>query len=193
MNTIVAVDLDNVIAKTDFKIRQIIGSISSVSLSQQDIQTWEYADALVAKGIAPSSAQKIIGESLIRFHDEECLEVEPLEGAVENIFKLHDAGLEIIIVTSRPGNCEALTKRWLTKFSIPDSWLRMERNKAAVCTKWSLLIDDAPHHATSVAEQGTSVYLFDYPWNRNIEYHPLIKRVINWQELTATVLQLHTS
>lgn len=63
----IAVDLDNVIAKTDPQIRQIIQSISGVSLSQQDIQVWDYAEALVVKGLDRPAAQNSIAETRFDF------------------------------------------------------------------------------------------------------------------------------
>ncbi len=186
----IAVDLDNVIAKTDPKIRQIIQSISGVSLSQHDIQAWDYAEALIVKGLDRSAAQKITAETFDRFHGEHCSEVEPVEGAVESILKLYEAGSKIVIVTgrSKTKTCEELTRRWLRSLSIPDSWLMVEDNKASVCSIWSSLIDDAPHQARDVAEAGIRVYLFDYPWNKDVR-HRLVTRVSGWDDATALILK----
>ena len=190
MKSVVAVDLDNVIAKTDPKIREIIESISEISLSQDDIRSWDYAEALVSKGLDIFSAQQVISQTFNRFHKEECLDVESVQGAIEGILCLREAGLDILIVTGRPETprCRELTKQWLARFEIPGFWLRMEENKAQVSARWSFLIDDAPHQAETVAGQGTSVLLFDYPWNRNVQLHPLIKRIRNWGEIIGCIL-----
>jgi len=187
----IAVDLDNVIAGTDSKIRHIILSLCGIPLLQSDIQSWEYADALIAKGVDVTSAKAIIKQTFERFHEVECTNVEPIDGAIPTILNLSEAGIEFVVVTGRPKTtrCEELTKEWLRKCSIPDSWLIMQERKAEFSSNWSILIDDAPHHANEVAAAGTRVLLFDYPWNRST-YHALIRRVSSWCEIKSCVLEL---
>lgn len=192
MSSLAAIDLDNVISKTDPKIRQIIQSISGIALSQQDIQSWDYAEVLVAKGLDPSRAKEIMGETFNQFHSKDCSEVELIDGALESISEFQKLGFEIVIVTGRERSpaCEDLTKTWLETFSIPASWLTFVGNKAEFCTNWALLIDDAPHHAREVANRGIRVLLFNYPWNSNVAHDPLITRVNGWNEIVVTLKQL---
>lgn len=190
MKSTIAIDLDNVIAKTDTKIREIIKSLSGISLVQDDIQRWDYSEVLMCKGLDAQQAEEIMGLTMGQFHEHDCFEVEPLTRAVDIIFEIHHAGLEVMIVTGRKKTrkCEELTKRWLREQLIPDSWLLMEENKSSICTQWSFLIEDAPHHAQDVANAGIPVLLFDYPWNRSIS-HRLVKRISGWDEVRSLVLR----
>ncbi len=191
MVQIAAIDLDNVLGTTDAKLRQLIREISGLSLIQADIRSWDYALALTAKGLADSEARRVVDQAFDRFHGGECIEIEPVEGAVENVLKLRKAGFDIKVVTGRPRTtiCEDLTKRWLERVSLSASWLQMEANKAAVCAGWSCLVEDNADHAKGVAKCRIPVYLFDYPWNRHIAGDPLITRVTDWQHVSHAILE----
>ena len=187
---IVAVDLDNVISSTDSRIRAIIEVISGVRLSQEQIRTWEYRDALVASGVDPSAAARIERGALQRFHDHDCASVEPIDGAIGGLRRLQEASIEITVVTGRPSTmtCETLTVQWLRDAGIRPDMLVMGRKKVDAVAGWSYLIDGSPREAWEIAERGVRVLLVDYPWNRSIRSHRLITRVATWHEIPDAIL-----
>lgn len=181
----IAVDLDNVIAKTDECIRQLIGRLSGVHLSQMEIMCWDYAQILIQKGISEVEARKVVMNAFDIFHSRNCLHAQPVEKSLATIYELSRSGFMIVIVTGRPPTitCKQLTKEWIKKYSISCSCVIMESEKATISTSWSVLIDDAPHTAISVSEKGTRVLLFDYPWNKEVPSHPLVNRVNGWDDI----------
>ena len=181
-NIVIAVDLDNVIAETDPKIREILKILSGLSLSQDDILSFEYSNALIAKGVEPLTARKLEEDALKIFHGEECCHVNPIQGALEGLSRLAKAGMSLVIVTSRPVTCEHLTRIWLNDHDIFFTELLFVKEKVKYAHNWSFLVEDAAHHAKAVAEMGIPVCLLDYPWNTIIS-HPLIRRAKYWREI----------
>jgi len=47
------------------------------------IREWDYAKALIVKGVEQAAAGAIIADTLGRFHAQECADVEPVEGAID--------------------------------------------------------------------------------------------------------------
>lgn len=186
----VAIDLDNVVAATDPKIRQIICLLTGISLSQEDVRTWDYADALTSMGMNRWEAEEAVREAFEKFHGWDCLDVAPVAGALERVQRFVGEGIGIQIVTSRPDfeQCRDLTRQWLGKFSIPGSWLRLEANKASVCAEWNCLVHDNPQQAREAADRGAAVFLLEYPWNMGVQSHRRITRVRNWDEIGRGVL-----
>jgi 5'(3')-deoxyribonucleotidase len=187
---IVAVDLDNVVSATDEKLRQIIERLSRTKLSQDQICTWYYSEALVATGIERSVAKQIEQDALNLFHEKECATVEPISGAIDGLSRLLDAGVQIAMVTARPRTdmCEALTRKWLAEVGVQPEVLVMGRKKAEALDGWAYLIDDSPHDAQEVADRGVSVLILDYSWNRSVPPHPLITRVVTWHDILQVLL-----
>jgi len=187
---VIAVDLDNVICDTDPKIREIIRKISGVSLSQDEITNYAYSTALINRGVESSEAKQIVKEAAEIFHDSECLNVGPLDGALEGIYRFLDAGLKIVIPTSRPDRCQKNTESWLSSFDVPYHELLFLEDKTRNARSWSYLIEDAMHHAYAVCEAGTPVCLLDYPWNRATSSCQFIYRAKDWNEIVNIVMQM---
>lgn len=53
-----------------------------------------------------------------------------------------------------------------------------------------LLIEDNKHYAVSCADEGINVFLFDKPWNQNVEHKNII-RVYNWSEILEKIHELN--
>ena len=186
----IAVDLDNVIASTDPKIREIVHRISGVRLSQGDIKVFEYHKALVDAGLDLEVAKDIEKEALRLFHDGECLQIELVDGAAEGLACLSNTRRRVIIVTSRPVTSGEVTKSWLEQFQVPCEEVVFIDKKDRMASTWVVLIEDAAHHAQAVCQMGVPVVLLDYPWNRSIEAHALIHRAKDWREAADLALNL---
>jgi uncharacterized protein len=186
---VVAVDLDNVICRSDPKIREIIGRISGISLSQEEITDYAYSRALLHRGIELSAARRAVEEALCMFHDSECLNVEPVHGALGGINTLQVHGFSVVIATSRPTFCIKNTQLWLRDHGVPFKELLFLENKAEAAQKWTFLIDDALHHAEAVCESGIPVCLLDYPWNRKTSACPFMYRANDWDGIVSIVFR----
>lgn len=186
----VAVDIDNVIADTDPLIRGIIRSMCGVSLAREDIVQFAYSEALVAKGLDRREAKRVEDEALWVFHDKACAEATPVDGAIDALNALSNAGLSIVVVTCRLRSCEGLTRVWLRQAGVPYDKLLFVGEKAERCLEWAVLVEDAAHHALAVAERGVPICLLNHPWNRSLAPHPLILRADSWRQATGLILSL---
>jgi len=180
---ILAIDLDNVISETDETIRNIIYSLCGIRLWCEDIVTFNYHEVLHAKGMSMSEALIVDSKAMDLFHTSECLGVPVKPGARAALRELLSLGANVGIVTGRPINSEAITAKWLSEREIPYTWLKHTNDKAAISSAWSMLVDDAAHHAVTVAANGVPVCLMDYPWNRNLQPTAGITRVSSWNEI----------
>jgi hypothetical protein len=130
------------------------------------------------------------------FHFENRDEVAPLEDAVKVLTQLKK-GYELIVVTSRMLKHRSQTESWLeqhfpgifSKIVLCNHWDRSENpgpflKKSTACLQYGAqyLIDDAPAYIEEAAVAGIQGLLFgEYPWNQQIQAHPLIQRVNHWQ------------
>lgn len=174
---VIGVDLDNVLARTDDKVRELITVYFGVKSSQSQITRWNYHENL------PISKEQ---EAFIfdEFHGHHLLEVQPVEGARREMFALSRSN-QLWIVTQRPHYTELDTGLWLCRNEIPYDKLVFSINKADIADQLRVLIDDNPETAFAVARKGTQVFLFDYPWNRYVGESEGITRIYNWPQITA--------
>ena len=187
---VVAVDLDNVICESDPRIREVIARVSGVSLSQDEITHYAYSRALINRGVNQSRATRVVEEALGLFHEFECLNVAPVNGALEGIQTLQRRGFPVVIATSRPIFCAKKTESWLSAAKVSYRQLLFLEEKAEEAHNWAFLIDDALHQAEPVCESGIPVCLLDYPWNRTSSSCRLMRRAKDWREILNIVLEM---
>ncbi len=170
----IGIDIDNVIARTDEKIRQLIKDVYGTSLAQEEITEYSYHKC----GISRQQEENV----LEIFHNIECENVELLKYAKKALCLLKEK-YRIVIVTSRYLSSREATQRWLKTKRIAYDSLIFENNKHKTNFKFAYFLEDRWKHALELANTGTKVLLFDYPWNRNRPEHPNIKRVNSWKEV----------
>lgn len=99
------------------------------------------------------------------------------------------------VVTSRCESLRDITSDWLKQNELDlfqelhftngfGSTFPHKRSKTEVCRKIgaTVLIEDGPENALDVADGGIRVFLFDRPWNRDVEHHN-ITRVHSWSQI----------
>jgi 5'(3')-deoxyribonucleotidase len=189
----VAVDIDDVAADENGGIREFANREYGFTHTYEDYlidgvykdyweRIWE---------VGPEKAQEIY-DAFVNSPDKANLKV--IEGAIEAINRLKKK-YELVVITSREGAGMKVTKPWLERH-FPDTfsrvefviaWSQNERVSKAVIAKAlgvDYLIDDNATHCNLAAEEGIQPLLFgNYGWNRNMEIHPDIVRVENWQEV----------
>lgn len=181
--SIIGVDLDNVIACTDMKIRSLISEMFEFNLKQEDIVDFQYWHC----GITKKQAE-IISD---RFHKKECKNLLVKEGAIKTLNFLHKY-FEIHIVTARPIETKDITVKWLQEKIIPYDQLFFLKDKHTSSINYKLFIEDHRETALALAQKGIQTLLFDYPWNQiadNIESE-LIVRVKSWKDIREFIQKI---
>lgn len=117
-----------------------------------------------------------VAEDLYRF-------LTPVEGAIDTLWELSDAGYTLNIVTSRfvnPGQhwkVVTSTAESLEHHNVPHHNLSFMKDKTL--QRSHLYIDDSPHNIKALGDAGIPIVIFDVPYNRHLEGD----RVTNWQDL----------
>lgn len=172
------IDIDNVIAKTDKKIREIIRNTYGIDLTQEDITVYNYHKC----GISRQQERDVLNI----FHKKECKDVELVRGAKSSLSILGES-YKVIIVTSRDLSSRKATEHWLKAKAIRYGSLIFENRKHKTGVKFHYFIEDCWKHALKLAKAGTKVLLFNYPWNLSRPEHPNIRRVNNWKEILMLI------
>jgi uncharacterized HAD superfamily protein len=172
------VDLDNVLAQTDRKIRASIQQFSGVRLLRRDVIEFDYHKC----GITKEQEEQAFHE----FYSGGCSELVLVPGARLGMQKLRTE-YSTFVVTSRPRSTYDLTVEWLSKKKIPFDELLFADKKDALPLRLDYAIEDCWEYAVGLAEQGTNVLLLNYPWNRDKGSHSRIRRVKDWREIVQVL------
>ena len=178
MKNIIGVDIDNVIAATDEKIRELIELFCGISSQQENILSWHYS---TSTGITKGQEQYV----LEKLHNKYISELKLINGAKECLDILSGEYF-IWLLTSRPISAKNLTIKWLQEKLIPYDKLFFIKNKSVFADKVTFLVEDKAETALDFSSQGVKVYLFDYPWNSKIS-NSLIVRVFSWYHLLSVL------
>lgn len=174
------VDLDNVIAETDRKIRETVGNLYGLHLRQRDIKEFEYHRC----GITKEQERRVFEV----FNSGGCSDLVVVPGARAAIEKLRRL-YKVLVVTSRDPATHALTREWLARKKISFDELVFAAKEQAVYPTLDYAVEDRWEYALQLAEQGVSVLLYSYPWNRDKGDHPRIRVVRNWREIVQQLLE----
>lgn len=181
---ILGVDLDNVLAQTDYLIRELIKKMFNIRLEQHDIVKFNYWQC----GISKTQNQTV----LARFHDVECIKVKPIKLAVQTLQSLRN-NCKIYVITSRPPATRKLTIRWLKAYKIPYYKLIHRKFKRQSRVNFDAFVEDNRQTAYSMARRGVRSFLLDYPWNQaNLVDPSNLFRVKSWQEIRDYLYKLTT-
>ncbi|MBI2705417.1 MAG: hypothetical protein HYX32_09035 [Actinobacteria bacterium] len=184
---ILGVDLDGVCGDHTAAFREIVAKERDVEPSTLGEQTsWSYAEWGLDDG------------EFLRVHRKAVLEyrmfrtMPALEGAAEALWRLSDAGVWIRLITHRLyanwGHAVAVgdTVAWLDEHGIPYRDLCFLGQKPQV--EADAYVDDAPHNIEALRATGTTVIVFDQPYNRELAG----LRARSWAEVEQHVVTLLT-
>lgn len=114
----------------------------------------------------------------------------PLPGAVAGVSHLKELGHTLIVITARAPRLRPLTEAWLTYYGlrVDDLHFLQGGSKVPVAQAQGLdlMVEDAPHNATALAQAGVPVCLFGAPYNEGIR-HKRIQRCANWDDVLTRV------
>ena len=176
----IGVDIDNVIAATDPKIRQLIKRYFGVVSTQSEITHWHYSASLP---ITLQDEQFVFEQ----FHNHACLDARLLPGARRSLAGLA-ARFQIYLITSRPPSTQAITLAWLHKKRLHYDQIFFLQDKTILAPQLAFVIEDRLDTALAFADLGVPVYLFDYPWNRYPDCSNII-RVRGWADIMDKLTQ----
>jgi len=176
---ILGVDIDNVLADSDVRIRAMIRDMCGIEITADQMTRYAYE----AHGV--SWAQ--LGDVFQVFNAETCRTLDLVPGAKTAMQQL--AGrYEIALVTSRNQESQAGTEYWLQTNGLPYDQLHFNDEKHMLGIRYNAFIEDRHEHAHRIAGTGASVYLLKRPWNTDPLAHPNVRRVDSWDEILTHLL-----
>jgi len=176
---ILGVDIDNVLADSDVRLRAMILEMCGIELKEEQMTRYEYE----AYGVTEAQ----LGEVFRRFNTETCRTLELVSGAKTAMEQL-TRRYEIALVTSRNPESKAGTEHWLRTKGLPYDQLHFNDEKHALGIPYRAFIEDRHEHAHRIAATGAAVYLLARPWNARPLAHPNVRRVEDWNEILKHLL-----
>lgn len=186
----ICMDIDNVIARTDEVMREVIRehSMDSVDLTYEDIvhfDYWKCEDSL-GRSFHKSEWEKI-HEEFTRIH---LLRILPYEDVGEHLNRISEK-FDIYLVTSRLKKGREQTIEWLRNHNITykDVCFVKHREKHRINHDFIAAVDDDIEQGYLFHNKGIRVFLYAHPWNSIDSDSPLV-RVADWHELTNEIIRL---
>ena len=176
---ILGVDIDNVLAQSDVRLRAMIREMCGIDLRDVQMLRYGYEEYGVT--------MEQLGEVFRVFNTETCRTLKLVPGAKAAMHRLAHR-YEIALVTSRDPESKAGTEYWLRAKSLPYDQLHFNDEKHALGIPYHAFIEDRHEHAHRIAGTGASVYLLTRPWNVEPLTHPNVRRVDSWDEILEHLL-----
>ncbi|KAG0269185.1 hypothetical protein DFQ27_004581 [Actinomortierella ambigua] len=200
---VIAVDLDEVLARTSLAIADFHNDTYGTNLTMDDFISYDYSK------IWGGTREESIHKWRAFFDSPYFLKVEPVEGSLETLKLLKARRFSLVIVTARQQFVAELTKKFVDRhypgifesiyfanhyLTEQERLTFISKPKSAICRDVGaeLLIDDSLENAIEVAQEGIAVLLFDlhgeYLWNKLAPGEQLpekITRVKSWKDIQA--------
>ncbi|KAG0307338.1 hypothetical protein BGZ98_000513 [Dissophora globulifera] len=200
---VIAVDLDEVLARTSLAIAEFHNDTYGTSLTMEDFVSYDYTK------IWGGTREESIVKWRLFFDSPYFLKVEPVEGSLETLKLLKSRRYSLVIVTARQQFVADLTKKFVDRhfpgifesiyfanhyLTEQEKMTFVSKPKSVICrdVHAELLIDDSLENAAEVARAGIPVLLFDlqgaYKWNKLEDGQQLpekVTRVQSWKEVQS--------
>jgi len=187
---VVCVDIDNVIAKTDEVMREVIRAHSRlhVDLSYDDIVCFEY---WMCRDRAGRRFDKIEWKKIHKeFTRNYLLQIVPFDN-INRYLNTIGGKFDVHLATSRLDDGQEATRMWLDEYGIPYRKLHFvpEGTKHLINEHFAAAIEDDREQGYAFYSKGIPVFLLAHPWNVVGAYSPL-NRVKDWGQVTSGLLNL---
>ncbi len=180
---VLGVDLDGVCGDHTNAFRAIVAGERGVEpASLPDQRSWSFAEW----GLDPEEFDRLHRAAVMEHRMFR--EMPAIEGCAEALWRLSDAGVWIRLITHRlytnwgHAIAAADTVDWLDRHGIPYRDLCFLGQKPQV--EADAYIDDAPHNVESLRSAGSTVIVFDQPYNQEVPG----PRAHSWPEAEDLVL-----
>lgn len=176
------IDQDQVICQWVERILQWYNEDKGTSFTRDDITTWN-----MKMNLGPHSEDFL--RSCMRY-PELYRDLDPVEGALYGMKRLHDLKHEVIIATAVP-RCAGIAYHgkleWIRR-NMPwfdlNNFIAIQRKELL---SGDLILDDGPHNIEAWNKQGRTTVVFDAPWNRDCQSTYRIK---HWNEFINLIQSL---
>lgn len=192
----IGVDFDDILGDCNSALLKWHNKTHGTCYQYEDICVFDFAQVW---GVSP---QEAMGRFAAFIESPEHYMMQPVKHARESI-EILEQHADLFVVTGRQENTDSITREWLERH-FPNKFRdviftnhfggtveQKVESKGDVCSRLELdvFVDDAPHHAESIAITHTRILLLDAPWNRE-PMHPKIERVYSWQEIPPLLLRI---
>lgn len=134
-------------------------------------------------------------ENFIQYHTEAVmkglfLNMKPIPGASEVLWKLNEEGHHLRVITSRfvehghNGKVVSDTAFWLDKQNIPYRDIMFVRHKPDVYA--DIYVDDSPENLAALSRNGRQAIIFDATYNKDL----IGRRAHNWNDVYNHITEL---
>jgi 5'(3')-deoxyribonucleotidase len=95
---------------------------------------------------------------------------EPRPGAVETMWKIHDEGHKIVVITDRhfgsfPSASQIATHKWWKEYGFPQDNVEIYFSADKTLVPTDIFIEDKVENYDALIEDNTPCYLINRPWN----------------------------
>lgn len=185
----ICVDIDNVIARTDEVMREVIKLCSKdqVDLRYEDIVEFDYWECVDRHGRSFCKAEwHGIHLEFTRNHIHR---IQPFDKVREHLLQLAQK-FEIHIATSRLSEGHDATREWLLTHKIPFTRLHFvdHRKKHLISEPFLAAIEDDRDQALLFQGRNVRAFLLAHPWNA-LESGSQIIRVDQWPALLQRLIE----
>ncbi len=180
MDKIIGVDIDGVLANTASRVLSIVNKQQGSSYTESDWTTYHSKDCF------PAGVSGLVYEVA---HDPVTYAtLEPIDGSIPALTHLSRCAA-IWFLTSRPKNCQDVTKDWLKRYCTFPYEVYFASAKHRWCAAYGLdaMIEDCLETAVKCAESARLSIIFDAPWNR--EHSRGVIRCKGWTDVLAVILE----
>ena len=182
---ILGVDLDGVVGDHTRRFRDILADIRGIDPETLPLErSWDFGEW----GLGPGEYSAYHRIAVMEYDMFATMPV--MDGAVDALWRLSDAGVWIRIITHRLyvhwGHSKAVsdTSRWLDESRVPYRDICFLGAKPQV--EADAYIDDASHNVQQLRDAGNTVIVFDQPYNRELPG----PRANDWAEVEELVTEL---
>ena len=186
----ILVDFDSTMNQFDQHLLATVNDRFGLVHEHDDINTWDFLNFTEQ----PEVGQWAWGPEVYNNYHW-TLTIPPMPGAKEAMRDLKKAGHQVRIVTARKNTQQGWIEDWLRTHGFGPFPCSYNEKKSTWAKRYgyTVAIDDAPHQAKELIEEGVFVYLVDKPYNRELASvphpHSRIRRVESLAEASIFIRQ----
>jgi uncharacterized HAD superfamily protein len=189
----IGIDFDDTVADSGIAIIEMHNKKHGTHFKKEDFKNYFFEETW---GVPREERNKEIDEF---FATDQLKNISPMAGSLKAIKTLKERGHGLYIITGRGNKDIEQTELWITNhfpdvfaglhFSSPSRTEEIPRKKSETCKELGIeiFIDDSLENAVDCSSIVERVFLFDQPWNQELNLPKNIERVASWSEIVDRV------